>query len=388
MFLFCNDMEIVERLKLKAESLDMPRKKFEDLMLSQTPYSLTLYAFCFLLSASMLSCQQRKEVNEPSSDHVSLIENDSLNRLDVFVDGKYFTSYLYADSMLRKPVLFPLHTASGERVTRGYPFALNAGERIDHPHHYGLWFNHGDVNGIDFWNSSVARADADPRYGRINHVKFVKIESGETGTLEVEKEWRTSTNALLLIERTQYVFSGDANRRLITHTSTLSAPEVDVLFKDSKEGMFAMRVRRELEMPSDDSTILLTDDLVPSSTEMVDKEGVSGHYLNSNGLAGYPNVWGKRAKWMQLSGLVNGDSISICIFDHPENLNHPPHWMARDYGLYGVNHLGSNAYTEGKEQFNFTLKKGDSVTLKHQVMIVNGMHPSHGKIESWYKTFY
>ena len=25
------------------------------------------------------------------------------------------------------------------------------GERIDHPHHMGHWFNYGDVNGLDFW---------------------------------------------------------------------------------------------------------------------------------------------------------------------------------------------------------------------------------------------
>ena len=117
-----------------------------------------LSAFCFLLSA----CQQQKEVNGHSSDYVSLVENDSLTKLDVFIDGKYFTSYLYADSILRKPVLFPLYTASEVRITRGYPFAPNAGERIDHPHHYGLWFNHGDVNGIDFWNSSVERKKAIP----------------------------------------------------------------------------------------------------------------------------------------------------------------------------------------------------------------------------------
>ena len=265
-------------------------------------------AFCFLLS----SCQQQKEVNDHPSDYVSLVENDSLTKLDVFIDGKYFTSYLYADSILRKPVLFPLYTASEVRVTRGYPFAPNAGERIDHPHHYGLWFNHGDVNGIDFWNSSVERKKGDPRYGKINHVKFLKVESGKTGTLEVEKEWRSSTDSLVLIERTQYVFSGDADRRYHHAYHYPFCAGSGCLVQDSKEGMFAMRVRRELEIPADDSTVLLTENLTPSS-EVVSKQGVSGHYRNSNGLEGYPDVWGKRAKWMQLAGVVNNDSISICI---------------------------------------------------------------------------
>ncbi|WP_276372194.1 PmoA family protein [Chryseolinea sp. H1M3-3] len=346
------------------------------------------FVLSVLLTVSMISaCRQKENVDKNSSEYVSLIENDSLQKLDVFVDGKYFTSYLYADTLLRKPVLFPLHTASEERITRGYPFVPHVGERVDHPHHYGLWFNHGDVNGIDFWNSSVERKNNDPRYGRINHVKFLRIASGKTGTLEVKKEWRSSTNDLLLNERTQYIFSGDANRRIITHASTFSAPNVDVLFEDSKEGMFAMRVRRELEIPTDDSTIILNDNHTPNKIAVVDRRNVSGHYRNSNGLEGYPDVWGKRAKWMQLAGVVKSDSISICIFDHPDNLNHPPHWMARDYGLYSVNHFGSNVYTDGKEQFNFQLKKGDSVTFRHQVVIVDGAYPSMDKIESWYGDF-
>lgn len=343
-----------------------------------------------LASLSILSsCQQpkEKEVDENSSDYVSLVENDSLNRLDVFIDNKFFTSYLYADSILRKPVLFPLNTASDKRITRGYPFAPKVGERTDHPHHYGLWFNHGDVNGVDFWNSSVNSKNSKSRYGRINHTKFLKKESGDSGSLEVEKEWRNDADQLILTERTRYVFSGDDKMRIITHTSTLTAPEIDVLFEDSKEGMFAMRVRRELEIPSNEPTKLLNSNLKLADSAIVDQQNVTGRYRNSDGLEGYPEVWGKRAKWMQLSGIVDKDSISVCIFDHPDNVNHPPHWMARDYGLYGVNPLGSNMYTAGKEQLNFTLNKGDSVTFEHQVVIVDGMNPSRDDIESWYNKF-
>lgn len=347
---------------------------------------LILFKFSIFCSVSFLvisSCQPKEQVD----DYVSIVENDSLPKIDIFLDGKYFTSYLYQDSILRKPVLFPIFTASEKRITRGFPIAPNPGERIDHPHHYGLWFNHGVVNDIDFWNSAVIPKSPDARYGRINHVKFLKIESGETGTLEVQKEWRSDINELVLTEQTRYVFSGDANKRLITHITTLFAPQADVFFEDSKEGMFALRVRRELEVASDKPEVLLDENLVATESPVLDNDGVSGYYRNSTGLQGYPDVWGKRAKWMQLAGQVNDDSISICIFDHPDNLNHPPHWMARDYGLYGVNPLGSNIYTEGKEQFNFTLEKGKSVTFKNQVAIINGSYPAPAQIDSLYNTF-
>ena len=354
-------------------------------MLSKQVFSIIC---CFFSQILLLSCHPpQKQANENQPCYVSLVQNDSLNKLDIFIDGKYFTSYLYADSILRKPVLFPILTASEKRITRGYPIAPNPGERMDHPHHYGLWFNHGNVNNIDFWNSAIIPKKPDMRYGRINHEKFLKVESGHTGTLQVEKEWRNHMNELVVNEQTTYVFSGDANKRIITHTTTLSAPLVDVLFKDSKEGMFAMRVRRELELVSDEPVVLFDDSLFAHESEIPVNTDVSGKYLNSKGLNTYPEIWGKRAKWMQLAGIVNNDSISICMFDHSDNLNHPPHWMVRDYGLFGLNPFGSNIYTEGKEQFNFTLKKGNSVTFKHQVVIVNGTNPSFETIESMYTKF-
>tara|TARA_R110002051_G_scaffold74908_1_gene136493 strand:- start:2645 stop:3709 length:1065 start_codon:yes stop_codon:yes gene_type:complete len=346
------------------------------------------FVFFFLLFVTVVSsCKTQNKSKEKISDYVSLIQNDSLSKLDVFIDGIYFTSYLYADSILRKPVLFPIHTANGKRITRGFPISPNSGERIDHPHHYGLWFNHGDVNGVDYWNSAVIAKDKNAYYGRINHVKFQKVVSGKIGILEVEKEWRNNINELILIETTQYTFSGSKNERIITHSTTLFAPEVDVLFKDSKEGMFALRVRRELELVSDKPDILLDKNLVPLKVATVNNEKVSGSYLNSSGLDNYPEVWGKRAKWMRLSGIIDKDTISILLLDHLKNPNHPPHWMARDYGLFGVNSFGSYIYTEGKEKFNFKLKKGESVTFKNQVIINDGFLPDSTHIENEYHAF-
>src|SRR5687768_18446312 len=74
-------------------------------------------------------------------------------RVEVLLDGRPFTEYLHRPE-LKKPILFPLRTDRGVVVTRGYPLAPRPGERVDHPHHAGLWLNHGDVAGVDFWNNS------------------------------------------------------------------------------------------------------------------------------------------------------------------------------------------------------------------------------------------
>lgn len=50
---------------------------------------------------------------------------------------------IYPDH-IAKPVLYPLKTASGKVLTRGFPLDTIPGERVDHPHHVGHWMNYGE----------------------------------------------------------------------------------------------------------------------------------------------------------------------------------------------------------------------------------------------------
>src|SRR4051812_32679304 len=86
---------------------------------------------------------------------VKFVQKTGEQKVDVMVGGKLFTSYYYS-SKIEKPVLYPLATASGVLVSRGFPLDPRPNERTDHPHHIGMWFNYGDVNGLDFWNNSYA----------------------------------------------------------------------------------------------------------------------------------------------------------------------------------------------------------------------------------------
>jgi hypothetical protein len=104
-----------------------------------------------------------------AAPEVRVVARDDQRRVDVLVGGQPFTSYVYPTS-LKKPVLYPLRTAAGVPVTRGWPLDPLPGERVDHPHHVGLWFNYGDVNGLDFWNNSDAIPAAQAaKYGTIVH---------------------------------------------------------------------------------------------------------------------------------------------------------------------------------------------------------------------------
>jgi hypothetical protein len=99
--------------------------------------------------------------------------------VDVLIDGKLFTSYIYPNT-IKKPVLYPLKTSKGTKITRGFPLEPTPGERVDHPHHVGLWFNYGDVNGLDFWNNSDSiKVEKRGGYGTIVHDDIVKMENGD-----------------------------------------------------------------------------------------------------------------------------------------------------------------------------------------------------------------
>src|SRR5215467_11074902 len=124
------------------------------------------------------------------TDRIQITPNESARRVDITIDAKLFTSYEWPES-LAKPVLFPLRSAKGVIVTRGFPLDPRPGERVDHPHHAGLWFNYGNVNGFDFWNNSTAIKPEDaPKMGTIYHRRIVEAKGGaDHGTLTVEMAW-------------------------------------------------------------------------------------------------------------------------------------------------------------------------------------------------------
>src|SRR5258708_9256723 len=152
---------------------------------------------------------------------VLVVEDSAHQRVDATTDGKRFTSYVWPSS-LKKPVLYPLVTAEGIAVTRGYPLEPRPDERVDHPHHAGLWFNYGDVNGFDFWNNSDAIKPEDrAKMGSILQTKIVSTKSGTNrGELVVDSVWVTGTGKQILDQTTRYIFARQPHGRAIDEIVT------------------------------------------------------------------------------------------------------------------------------------------------------------------------
>nr|WP_294791183.1 PmoA family protein [uncultured Mucilaginibacter sp.] len=305
-----------------------------------------------------------------AQQQVSVLKSTKDKKIDVLIDGKAFTSFLYPDT-LEKCVLYPLIAANGTSVTRGFPLNPQPGDPIDHPHHIGLWLNYENLNGLDFWNNSYAIPAAKKnQYGWIRTDKILETKSGTTGVIAYHANWINQAKEVILEETTRYEFSGDANQRVIDRITTLTA-NIEARFTDAKDGMLGIRLAHALEIPSkvdqkftDDKGIVTT---VKAGTDKIP----NGNYLTSAGKMG-DDAWSTRGEWCKVFGKMGSDSISVSIIDHPKNPNYPTFWHARGYGLFAANPLGEKIFTNGKSAKNLVLQKGESVTFKYRIVITNG----------------
>jgi hypothetical protein len=311
---------------------------------------------------------------------VEIDEKEAERRVDVRIGGAPFTAYTWP-ATLKKPVLFPIRTARGTFVTRGFPLEPRAGERVDHPHHVGLWFNYGDVNGIDFWNNSDAVKPEDRgRMGTIVHRGVHEARGGsDRGVLVTEADWLMPDGSVSLKQRTTYGFSGTATTRTIDLEIQLTAQERRVAFTDNKEGTLGLRVTRALEEPTTKPEVFTDAAGRPTTVASLDNTGVDGEYLTSEGTRG-AKVWGTRGRWCVLAGTVGDEPVAVAILDHPSNPGHPTYWHARGYGLFAANPLGQKALSDGKDELNFALEPRQSVTFRYRVQIVTGT-PSAAELD-------
>lgn len=317
---------------------------------------------------------------------VEVRPDEAGKKVDILFNGQLFTSYIYPDD-LEKPVLYPIYTAKGTVITRGFPRDPRPNERVDHPHHVGLWFNFGDVNGLDFWNNSYAiPAEEKSKFGSVKHRQILKAGGGEQGTLEVKTGWIDSKGQTLLEEQATYVFKGEGNLRIIERTTLLTAKK-PVTFTDNKEGLIAIRMDRAFEEPAEKPAVFLDAHGRPTEVKVMNNEGVNGIYRNSEGQKKEEGVWGKPARWVSLSAEKNGEPVSVAIIDHKDNPGYPAHSHARGYGLFASNNMGSKVFDPEHPEFKLTLQPGESVTFRHRVIIKSGSFISDGEMNEQFKTF-
>jgi hypothetical protein len=267
------------------------------------------------------------------------------DRIDVVIGGKPFTT-LYSGGEATKPYLHPLRAADGKIVTRRYPMEVVEGESRDHQHHRGLWFSHGEVNGINFWENEASYKEKRPNIGPIVPEKPSKITSGkDQGSIDSVFAWKDTNGKVLLTETRKMIFYDKPSERVIDFDIVLKAVD-KVNFVDTKEGTFAIRL----------------------ADSMSEKKG--GLMTNAEGASGMKKVWGKPSPWVKYVGDVEGEKIAVAILDHPGNPKHPTYWHSRDYGLFAANIFGEHDFFNDKTRNGgVTIEPGKELRFRYRVII-------------------
>lgn len=268
------------------------------------------------------------------------------DRIVVEIDGKPYTAFFLAPGG-NKPYVYPLSTASGIVVTRHFPMEAFPGETHDHPHHRGMFFAHGDVNGYNFWATEPGAND--PKAGRMVLKKIVEARGGEkSGTIRAMFDGDDPQGKPIMTDTRTITFYSGSRLRVIDYEVRIDAID-RLVFGDTKEGTFGIRL----------------------ATSMTEVKG--GRMTNAEGKQTEKNVWGKRSPWVDYDGPVDGQTIGVAIFDDPANPRHPTYWHARAYGLFAANPFGSHDFTGDKSQDgSLTVEPGKTIRFRYRVVVHPG----------------
>ena len=278
----------------------------------------------------------------------------SATQVDVSIDGQAYSSFFFGPDTT-KPYLHPLRTATGQIISRRYPMENVEGEKRDHPHHRGLWFSHGDVNGWDFWANDKNQKGVGKGSGTIALKKLGKLKGGKKqGSIEASFEWKDGTGKALLADDRKITFHAGGPHRIIDYDITLKAL-VESKFGDTKEGAFAVRLIKELD------------------------EENTGTMTSSTGATKEKNIWGKAFPWVDYVGTLNGGQVGVAFLDHPKNPRYPTFWHARAYGLFASNIFGLHDFLRDKtKDGSLTLAPGQTLRFRFRVVIHAGDAASAG----------
>ncbi|MBA4146855.1 MAG: DUF1080 domain-containing protein [Verrucomicrobia bacterium] len=293
----------------------------------------------------ILSAPDQKPSAKKIKPSVQITEQPE--KLRVELDGVLFTEYHFGS--VPRPVLYPVFGPGQVSMTRDWPMRESTGEERDHPHHRGLWFTHGNVNGVDFWSEQK-------QFGKIVHDKFTKISSGKEGVIQSENKWISADGKLICRDKRTLRIHGTGNPRILDFDVTMVASEGDLVIGDTKEGSMAIRVNESMRVK-------------PNS---FNQGKLAGRLVQDTEVTG-ADTWGKRAAWTDYSGPVMGQTVGIAIFDHPKNPRHPTWWHVRDYGLFAANPFGVHDFEKkSKGEGDFKIPAGKSATFRYRFIFHEG----------------
>jgi type 1 glutamine amidotransferase len=275
---------------------------------------------------------KRKLAWQKDKNSVTLLNNDKI------VWQHHF------DKSEGKPYFHPLSTLDGSVLTGLRP--------EDHPWHRAVWFSWKYINGLNYWEEDPKTAKSEG-ITELKSVKY-KVDKQFSAEFKLDLTYHPPLVADLLKEE-----------RIVR----ISAPEADGSYFMDWESTFTA----------------LADEMVLDRAPLPDEpDGKSwGGYagfsarlnlqlwdfktINDSGET--ENLHGKASKWVTFEGKnLKSQPVSMTIFDHPSNTNHPNKWFISndpDTPFYYF----SPAVIFAKKMI---LKKGEKLHLKYRLLVTSG----------------
>lgn len=283
----------------------------------------------------------------------------------IWTGDEVFARYLKRSGT--RPVLWPVVGPSGNRVTRAYPVsALGPNESPDHVHHRSMWIGYEGVNGVDFWHEPESDRVRPLPVGTVRHREFVRADStGKVATVGSRNDWLDPDGHCVCHDQRLLEFRTGAGWRAIDCTIDLWSPDGELVFGDTKEGFFAVRVAGSMKVDA----------------------GLGGRLSNSRGQVN-DAAWGRPAEWLDYSGPVDDGDAGITIFAHPSNTKPAPRWHARPYGLLAANPFGEAPYENEPTDLRGgrTIAEGETLRMRFRVLLHDG-RASPERLESESRDF-
>jgi Methane oxygenase PmoA len=285
---------------------------------------------------------------EKAADHVS-----------VTIDGKPFTT-LRADKAAQKLYLHPVLTASGKRVTRGFPMEPAPGESTDHPHQRGVWIGAEHVNDADFWENEPS--DHNPRAGVVTLTSVSDIHEGPgEGAFTLTADWvppGPGSKPLVAETRTMTFRALTPETRAIDIDLRLRA-QSQVVFADHHDALLGLRLATPFEVAH------------------------GGRLLNAEGQTEWEKLRGARSAWVDSLATLDGEGVGVAVMDAPTNFRFPTSWHVREYALVFASPFALRDYDKSAPDGALTLKPGQELKLRYRILI----HPASTDVTAAFKEF-
>ena len=252
----------------------------------------------------------------------------------VILNGKHAVSeYVFADPAVPRPYLINIKTLDGIQVTRNHP--AQPGDDQDHPHHTGIFFTFGDLNGIDFWHLK----------GSVVHERFNYGPAADDEGVVIASDTRYETldgSRVLATESTTLVAHRTVEGILYRFHHELTPKDEPLRIGSKEEGGLAVRVATPIAITSN----------------------AGGRMIDADGRSGGKAIWGQQTDWVDYSGTIRGRHVGVLIIPHRQNFARC-WWHARDYGLLAGHPFGP---LNKKGQVT-VIKPGEELNLRYDVLV-------------------